>query len=285
MSTSPSGASSAPTTDKKALLQSVVNDLRTEGAELYELLKDQDTGIWTQVSTFKSWTVWDVIAHLHFSDYMAATSLSSADEFKALTKTLRQTGSARAFTDQWLSQDGHSLTGPALLERWYVTFEDLCKSLEQADPDERFVWFGPGMKAMMFATARQMETWAHGWEVYDLLNIERTHTDRIKNIVEIGVRTYGWTFANRKLEVPEPTPALSLTAPSGAIWQFNDPDCAHRISGDAVEFCQVVTQVRNIADTQLDVIGDNATAWMEIAQCFAGPPENPPEPGSRTAHS
>jgi hypothetical protein len=43
----------------------------------------------------------------------------------------------------------------------------------------------------------------------------------------------------------------------------------------------VVTQVRNIADTKLRVIGETATSWMSIAQCFAGPPENPPPPGSR----
>lgn len=48
-----------------------------------------------------------------------------------------------------------------------------------------------------------------------------------------------------------------------------------------MEFCQVVTQVRNIADTRLSVTGDIAQRWMAIAQCFAGPPENPPEAGTR----
>jgi hypothetical protein len=43
----------------------------------------------------------------------------------------------------------------------------------------------------------------------------------------------------------------------------------------------VVTQTRNIADTGLKVTGPNATAWMEIAQCFAGRPEMPPAPGTR----
>ena len=41
-------------------------------------------------------------------------------------------------------------------------------------------------------------------------------------------------------------------------------------------------QVRNIKDTNLKISGENVTKWMEIAQCFAGPPEDPPEPGSRT---
>jgi len=57
------------------------------------------------------------------------------------------------------------------------------------------------------------------------------------------------------------------------------------IEGRAEEFCQVVTQTRNIADTSLEVHGANAKLWMNIAQCFAGPPETPPVPGSRKINS
>jgi len=267
--------------DAATSLQRVVDDLRVEGDELYALLHDMDTGFWTQHSTFKNWTIWDVIAHLHFSDHMALTTLRSGDDFKALLKDIGRTGSAQAYTNAWLSDNGHSINGPDLLERWRSMFLSLCEALAAADPEERFLWAGPGMKARMFATARQMETWAHGWEVYDLMGKPRTHSDRIKNIATIGVRTFGWTFTNRKLPVPEPTPHVRLNAPSGAVWEWGDADNGHSVMGDAVEFCQVVTQVRNIADTQLRVAGDNAIAWMAIAQCFAGPPEEPPAPGSR----
>jgi uncharacterized protein (TIGR03084 family) len=269
-------------TDARASLALVVADLQAEGDELYALIHDMDTGYWTQQSTFKNWTVWDVIAHLHLSDHMALTSLGSGDDFKALLKDMASGGSMRAYTNNWLSVDGHPINGPVLLERWRTMFNELCTALANANPDERFVWAGPGMKARMFATARQMETWAHGWEIYDLMGVPRVHTDRIKNIATIGYRTFGWTFSNRKLPVPEEIPFVSLTAPSGATWQYGDPNSAHRVAGSAVEFCQVVTQVRNVADTSLQVSGDNAIAWMAIAQCFAGPPEEPPAPGSRT---
>ena len=55
------------------------------------------------------------------------------------------------------------------------------------------------------------------------------------------------------------------------------------IIGSAVEFCQVVTQTRNIADTGLKLVGETARNWMQNAQCFAGPPETPPAPGSRVS--
>ena len=137
------------------------------------------------------------------------------------------------------------------------------------------------MSARSSITARLMETWAHGQEVYDLLGVTRQNADRIRNIVVLGVNTYGWTFANRKQPVPEPMPYLLLTAPSGEEWTFGNEQADERITGLAEEFCQVVTQVRNIADTNLSVTGSNAAAWMEQAQCFAGPPNPPPAPGTR----
>ena len=70
-------------------------------------------------------------------------------------------------------------------------------------------------------------------------------------------------------------------APSGAVWEWNEPDDANCVRGNAMDFCQTVTQVRNVADTALEVVGDTATHWMSIAQCFAGPPEEPPAPGTR----
>ena len=49
----------------------------------------------------------------------------------------------------------------------------------------------------------------------------------------------------------------------------------------AEEFCQVVTQVRNIKDVKLVVKGAIAENWMSIAQCFAGKAQIPPEAGTR----
>ena len=135
----------------------------------------------------------------------------------------------------------------------------------------------------MCATARQMETWAHAQDIYDMLQAPRQHHDRIRNIAELGVRTFGWTFANRGKEPPAPeAPYVRLDAPFGAAWEWGEPSETDCVRGSAVEFCQVVSQCRNIADVALDVRGPAATGWMAIAQCFAGPPKDPPAPGERT---
>ena len=157
----------------------------------------------------------------------------------------------------------------------------MADAYAMADPKQRVKWAGPDMSALSSITARQMETWAHGQAVFDLLGLDRAEADRIRNIAHLGVSTFAWTFVNRKETVPEPAPHVVLTGPSGAVWTWNDEQPGNMVQGSAVEFSQVVTQVRNLADTSLQVDGEAANRWMTQAQCFAGAPVSPPEPGSR----
>lgn len=62
---------------------------------------------------------------------------------------------------------------------------------------------------------------------------------------------------------------------------MDTPQTDNKVEGTAEHFCQVVTQCRNIADTQLTCTGDTAKQWMKIAQCFAGGAETPPAKGTR----
>ena len=126
-----------------------------------------------------------------------------------------------------------------------------------------------------------MEARSHTRAIYDLLSEDRVDRDRIKNICVMDINTFEWTFINRDEPVPENKPYVSLTAPSGNLWEWNDASDTNRIEGPAEGFCQVVPQTRNIADTDLTVIGDVANLWMAVAQCFAGPPQIPPAPGTR----
>jgi uncharacterized protein (TIGR03084 family) len=171
--------------------------------------------------------------------------------------------------------------GLFLRDTWWEYFNEMCTLLGESDPKRRVLWFGPDMGIMMFTTARQMETWSHGQDIFDMFGMLRVNSNRLKNIAVIGVKTYGWTFANRKLDVPGPAPYVRLKSPDGEFWEFNDPNDSNFVIGDAVEFCHVVTQGRNISDVNLKVVGEPATKWMKIAQCFAGPPEDPPATGSR----
>ncbi|MGK0169324.1 MAG: hypothetical protein ACI9W2_001045 [Gammaproteobacteria bacterium] len=257
-------------------------DLLEEGEELFAFLSELSEAQWDQATPFKGWSVNDVVWHLHSGDWMAVQSLTQPARFDAVLKA-RSAARERGDADDGFGPEGPKrVGGHALLDTWRSYFLQMCEHLGKAEPNQRVRWVGPDMGVRMFTTARQMETWAHGQDVYDLVRRPRTHHDRIKNIAVLGVRTFGWTFANRSEPAPEPIPYVRLEAPSGAVWEWNEPSDTDRVEGSAVEFCQVVTQGRNIADVGLNVLGASAQRWMGVAQCFAGPPRNPPAPGERT---
>ncbi|OIQ32568.1 MAG: TIGR03084 family protein [Alphaproteobacteria bacterium MedPE-SWcel] len=256
-------------------------DFREEYEGLAAVLDGQPHRIFTTPTQFKGWTVNDVLGHLHFFNAAAEAALAGAEAFDAMlgqaAMDLAAGGQILEMQFPWL--DG--LSGPALFAEWRIGAERLANAYAAANPKARVKWVGPEMSALSAITARQMETWAHGQEIFDLLGKHREEGDRIRNIAHLGVATFGWSFQVRGQAVPLPPPHVVLTAPSGAIWQWNDPQDDNRVEGSAVEFAQVVTQVRNLADTQLRTTPGTARRWMSQAQCFAGPPVAPPVPGSR----
>lgn len=234
---------------------------------------------WDRLTRFKGWTGNDILVHLHFWNRMVDLSLRDADGFAASASGIAEAmplGGLRPIENARIAE-----RGAALRAVWRETVEDIATRWRDVDPRRRLPWMGPDMSARSSMTARQMETWAHGQALFDLLGQDRPESDRIKNIVILGVNAFGWSHKVNGLDVPDQVPQLHLTAPSGDAWAFGDAAASDRIDGTAVEFAQVVTQTRNIADTALQVTGPVATRWMETAQCFAGPPQSPPPPGSR----
>lgn len=256
-------------------------DLIAEAEELHRFLQTLEPSDWKRPTGFMTWTPWDVVAHLHYFDLVSLASLEGegafAKERDAVMGAVRE-----GRTNQQLARERFGPIAPEeLLKRWQETCHDMATRLGESDPKRRLPWFGPDMGVRMFTTARFMETWAHGQEIYDLMGVRRTYTDRIRNVVVIGMRTFGWTFQNRGEEVPGPPPYVRLTAPSGAVWEYGEPSESEYVKGAASDFCHVVTQGRNVADTALEVKGPVARRWMSIAQCFAGGPVDPPKPGQR----
>jgi len=254
-------------------------DLRAEATELHAFLESLDPEDWGRATRFMQWTPWDVIAHLHYFDLFSLYALEGIEIFGTKRDEFIQYIRAGLSPSEIARREFGKMAPAELLRCWQETCFEMSTKLGVSDPALRMPWFGPNMGVRMFTTARYMETWAHGQEIYDLMQVERTHTDRIKNVATLGVRTFGWTFVNRGLEVPDPVPYVRLSAPSGEIWEWNEAHEHESIRGDAIDFCQVVTQGRNIADTRLEVRGEIARRWMSMAQCFAGGPVDPPEPG------
>ncbi|MEX6632509.1 TIGR03084 family metal-binding protein [Hyphococcus lacteus] len=265
-------------------MHNAAKDFLTECDTLYDLLCNIDEQDLKCVTQFKKWTIEDIVAHLHMWNVTALLTLKDQEQFRSfladILPVMGQEGHIKA-QRFWLEKHSNNAQGRALIDTWRSFYPQLAGAYRQTSPDQRVAWVGPEMTTTAKIIARQMESWAHGQAIFDILGAEREDSDRIRNICHLGVTTYSWTFRNRQITPPQPKPHVRLTAPSGAEWSWNDAQTDNFVRGSAVEFAQVVTQTRNIADTKLETFGDAATQWMAIAQCFAGPPEDPPAIGTR----
>ena len=256
-------------------------DFRDECNAVYSILenlKEQDYEMPTQ---FKGWTFNNVIGHLHVWNYAADISLKDGDEWKNFANSAMQALGSGSSMNEFEQTITKGIKGSELLSMWKEYYTDMTERFAVADPKKRVKWMGPDMSVRSSISARHMETWAHAQELYDSLGLDRINEDRIKNIVIIGNNTFKWCFTVHKKTLPSIKPYLKLISPSGAIWEYNEPSEEHKIEGLAEEFCQVVTQVRNIKDVNLKLTGSIADEWMSVAQCFAGGAEQPPLPGTR----
>jgi uncharacterized protein (TIGR03084 family) len=168
-------------------------------------------------------------------------------------------------------EPGRAMTPTELLAWWRDGRRELLAVLEHLDPATRVPWYGPPMGARSFATARLMETWAHGQDVVDAVGAERAPTDRLRHVAHIGVRARPFSYAVRGLDAPSRPVAVVLTGPAGDRWVW-DEQADESISGPALDFCLVVTQRRHPSDTDLRAHGELAAEWLGLAQAFAGPP-------------
>jgi len=256
-------------------------DFRDECDQIAALLSAYDEDVFDRVTLFKSWTIGDVIAHLHLWNIAADLSLNAPEKFNDfITAAMQQLGTGVGhigFQKHYFAEKSYAET----FSDWKNSYSEIAQRFHKADPDHRVKWAGPDMSVRSCIIARQMEHWAHAQAVFDCLGVDRENHDRLKNVAHIGVTTFSWSFRVRGQTPPTPKPYVKLIAPSGNIWTWNDPQADNSVEGSGEEFCQVVTQCRNFADTDLRTTGNIAREWMTHAQCFAGGPEAPPPPGLR----
>lgn len=247
------------------MLAALLADLRAEHADLARLVAQADPDARTPA---EGWSVRDTVAHLNATDRDAARAAADSDAFLA---SLLEITDVDGFVEGQV-QEARGLPVEELLTRWRDDFAALLGALEQLPAGTRVPWYGPPMSPASFVTARVMEYWAHGQDVADVLGVEREPTARLRHVAHLGVRTRGFAAVNRGLE-PDPTPvAVVLTAPDGSTWELGDAGAADRVTGPALDFCLLVTQRRHRDDLRLQATGASADAWLDLAQCFAGPP-------------
>ncbi|WP_445167812.1 TIGR03084 family metal-binding protein [Mycolicibacterium sp. Dal123E01] len=247
----------------------IVDDLRDESDALDALVAPLEAAGWAQPTPAPGWTIAHQIAHLWWTDRASLTSITDEPAFGELLTAA--SADPLGFVDK--AAEELALTPPdQLLAHWRQTRGELHAALRGVAEGRKLVWFGPPMSAASMATARLMETWAHGLDVADALGASVVPSARLKPIAHLGVRTRDFAFAVHQLTPPAEPFRVDLTAPDGSHWTWGPEAAAQHVTGSALDFCYLVTQRRPLAEIDVAAHGSDAARWLEIAQAFAGPP-------------
>ena len=241
-------------------------DLRDEHDDLQRLVDRVDLDLATPA---EPWDVRDTVAHLAAFDEEATKAATTPQLFLAGLPAIAE--DIDGFMAGQLAER-RRLGRAQLVDQWRTGFDAMVKAVADLEPGTKVPWYGPPMSPASFATARLMEYWAHGQDVADAAGVRRPPTGRLRHSCPLGVRTRGFSYALRGRTMPAVDVHVRLQAPDGTTWAYGDPASADRVSGTAEDFCLLVTQRRHRSDTGLEAEGLAADEWLDIAQCFAGPP-------------
>jgi len=250
-------------------LDAVIADLRSESDELDALVAPLPAQRWATPTPAPGWTIAHQIGHLLWTDRVALTAVTDAEGFAQLLEDAA--ADPTGFVDTG-ADEAAATSPPELLADWRSTRGRLHDALLAVPDGRKLPWFGPPMSATSMATARLMETWAHGLDVADALGVRRLATARLRSVAHIGVRTRDYAFAVHDLTPPTEPFFVALQAPDGGTWSWGPPDAAQRVTGSAEDFCALVTQRRPLSALDITAHGADAQRWLRIAQAFAGPP-------------
>jgi uncharacterized protein (TIGR03084 family) len=244
-------------------------DLAAESEELISTLERLDETTWTTPTKCVPWTVKDQVSHLAWNDEATVFALTHPERFLQSKPTTME--GIQQMVDQVIV-DHHNRSGRELLAWFQTARSNLLDAFTGRDPRARMPWYGPEMSLVSKLTARFMETWAHGYDVFEALEIEVQPTDRSRHVVFLGLQALRNTFVTRVLDVPDDPIRIEAAAPSQALMHFGPPDASNVVRGTLQELALVVTQRLHVDDTTITTVGPVARQWLSIAQAFAGPP-------------
>ncbi len=253
-------------------VEELCRDLLAERVDLFDLLALVGDG-WSRPTPAEGWSIRDQVTHLAWFDEAARQAIAEPVAFVTGRDAARNNVGqlVESIRVECSSRDDGEIVG------WLrAAGEQLAATARAADPGMRVPWYGPAMSLASCITARIMETWAHGQDVFDAVGVTRRASPRLHHVAFIGWRA----MANRLVanNLPVPTEPVRVELDGGHV-AFGPVDAVDRVHGSLVDFCLLVTRRRHLADTDMVAEGRFAAAWLPIAQAFAGAPGSGRSPG------
>ncbi|MFT4299728.1 MAG: TIGR03084 family metal-binding protein [Aeromicrobium sp.] len=253
----------------------VLADLAAESDQIDDWVSTLDDAGWDTVTTPEGWTVRHQIAHLMWTDRASLAAIAAGEEWDQLVHLAQQDpfGFVDTETERLVE-----IAPESLLHHWRDSRTRLAGALAAVPGGTKIAWFGPPMSAASMATARLMESWAHGYDIADALGIDVPRSDRVRHVCHLGVRTRSFAYLMRGKEAPEAEVRVELVGPSGQAWTWGPEDAENRVTGSAWDFALLATRRRHRVDVDVRAEGEAADDWLNVVQTFAGLPGNDPKP-------
>jgi len=247
-------------------MKEILTDLKAEQEALDQFLSTLKEEQWDLPSPAEGWTLKDSVAHIAHIDEVAVALLHGDNTPLKVAAQMKF-----GFTN--LGPQKGRLMKPADVLKWWRDVRSIMMAeLWQCDPKQRIPWFALPMGARAFATARLMETWAHGLDCFDAVGAEPADTDRLRHIAFLAYMARPFAYQVNGLKFFETPLRVELTLPSGSSWVEGPEEALDRIRGLAGEFCRVAVRRRHWKDTSLEIEGEEARRFINIVQTYAGPP-------------
>lgn len=266
------------TKSKQEVVRSLAEDLEHEQISLHSILTSLDEAQWSRPTPAEGWTIHDQITHLAHFDFLSRVAVEQPERFLQIKNSITDLAS---YVDS-IGPANLSRTGADASTWWTRQAGGFIGAVIAADTHVRVPWFGPDMSLASKVTARIMETWAHGQDIRDALDIRTRPSQALPHVARLGCLAFANSFTVRGLPVPDVPVRVELELPSGELWDMGPQESMERVTGPIEDFCLIVTQRRHIDDTAVRTQGPVAEEWMRVAQAFAGAPGSGRHPGQFT---
>ncbi len=235
----------------------LLTDLAAEHQVLDDLVASLPLEVWAKQSPSPGWTLAHQIHHLAVSEGAALLALTGHSD-----QVFAPTG---RWPDRPVPGDPAEVLGS-----WRASRAASLEVMDGLDAKAPIIWGDGPMTCRSFATARLMETWAHGLDCFTTAGVAPVDTDRLRHVAHLGFRALPYAFRSQGITPPAPLSdlRLELVAPSGEIWTYGDDNAPQSITGTASQWCRVATRRMPAEEADLLAEGPLAQAVLTTARAY-----------------
>jgi uncharacterized protein (TIGR03083 family) len=265
-------------------MREILSDLVAEQQQLDQFLQTLRDRQWSTKTPAPGWTIQDQVSHLAYLESFAAEVL---DQGKTrVDEELKGFRDIDEWTEHGVEQ-GRGRRHQEIIEWWRFGRADVVEALSRMLATDRVPWLYGDMSARSFATVRLMETWAHGLDIKAAILGRMTplaeppddvdpeewddplaDTTRLRHIAMLGQKTLPFAFQQAGEDFPESGIRVEVMGPLYAAWRFGPEDTDQVIKGRAGDWCRLVVQRADLADTGLKAVGEDAEKALTLARAY-----------------